>query len=168
MKKVIEQFYWLIRFLGFNWGQGYLETLVTPQNWTKMLRNLSFCCPICIFKYQTKKGFVFPSNFWAAFVIKSIFWLFFFSATFEHFFFLDKLKDTFWKISSNLWKSLTKVIAREWNWKIKMQSFLVNDNNLWVNILYVFYCIMLVFSLNEKLSFRWRCRKFRFRILFTS
>ena len=33
----------------FNWGQGYLETMVTPQNYTKMLRNLSFCCTICIF-----------------------------------------------------------------------------------------------------------------------
>ena len=42
VKKVIEQFYWLITFLGFNWGQRYLATLVTPQNCTKMLRNLIF------------------------------------------------------------------------------------------------------------------------------
>ena len=49
VKKVIEQFYWLITFLDFNWGQSYLETLVTPQNCTKMLRNVSFCCTYCIF-----------------------------------------------------------------------------------------------------------------------
>ena len=30
-----------------------------------------------------------------------------------------------------------------------MQSFLVNDKNLWVYILHVFYCITLVFSLKE-------------------
>ena len=30
-----------------------------------------------------------------------------------------------------------------------MQSFLVNDKNLWVYILHVFCCIILVFSLKE-------------------
>ena len=35
------QFYWLTTCFGFNWGQSYLATLATPQNWTKMLRNFS-------------------------------------------------------------------------------------------------------------------------------
>ena len=39
-----------------------------------------------------------------------------------------------------------------------MQSFLVNDN-LGVNILYVFYCNTLLFSLNETLSFRWKGKR---------
>ena len=89
VKKVIEQFYWLITFFGFNWGQSYLATLVTPQNCTKMLRNLSFVVEFAYFSTRPQKVLIFPSNIWAAFVIKTIFWLFFFSATFEHFFFRD-------------------------------------------------------------------------------
>ena len=41
VKKVIQQFYWLIIYFGFNWGQSYLVTLVTPQNCTKMLRDVT-------------------------------------------------------------------------------------------------------------------------------
>ena len=41
VKKGIQQFYWLIIYFGFNWGQSYLVTLVTPQNCTKMLRNVT-------------------------------------------------------------------------------------------------------------------------------
>ena len=78
VKKVIEQFYWLITFFGFNWGQSYLATLVTPQNCTKMLRNLPFVVQFAYFSTIPQKVLIFPSNISAAFVIKSIFWLFFF------------------------------------------------------------------------------------------
>ena len=114
-----------------------------------------------------QKSFNFSKQHLSSFRYKKHLLIGFFLATFEHFFFWE-IKRNFLEISSNLWKTLTRLIERQQNWKIKMQSFLVNDNNLWVNILYVLYCITLVFSLNEKLSFRWRCRKFRFRILFTS
>ena len=72
VKKVIEQFYWLITFFGLNWGQSYLATLVTPQNCTKMLRNFIFLHNLHILASdQIKQRFCFPSNFWAAFVIKN-------------------------------------------------------------------------------------------------
>ena len=77
VKKVIQQFYWLITFFGFNWGQSYLATLVTPQNCTKMLRNLTFVLQFAYFSITPKKVFVSSSNFWATFVTKSNFWLFF-------------------------------------------------------------------------------------------
>ena len=70
-----------------------------------MLRNLTFVVQIAFFSIRPKLVFVFLSNFWATFVnAKSNFWLFFFLATFEQLF--EKLRDTFWKISSNLWKAL--------------------------------------------------------------
>ena len=59
-----------------------------------MLRNLIFVAQFAYISTRPKTGFVFPSKFWAAFVIKSIFG-FFFIATFK-----------LWKISSNLWKTL--------------------------------------------------------------
>ena len=59
-----------------------------------MLRNLIFVAQFAYISTRPKKGFVFPSKFWAAFVIKSIF-RFFFKVTFK-----------LWKISSNLWKTL--------------------------------------------------------------
>ena len=34
-----------------------------------------------------------------------------------------------------------------------MQSFLVSDKNLWVDILYVFYCITLVYALKKSSPF---------------
>ena len=112
VKKVIEQFYWLITFFGCYWGQSYLATLVTPQNCTNMLRNLPFVVQFAYFSTRPQKVLIFPSNIWAAFVIKSIFWLFFFQQLLCIFFF-EKLKETFWKISGNLWKTLTRVIERE-------------------------------------------------------
>ena len=59
VKKVIQQFYWLITFFGFNWGQSYLATLVTPQNCTKILRNLTFVEQFPYFIIRPKKIFVF-------------------------------------------------------------------------------------------------------------
>ena len=67
VKKVIQQFYWPITFFGFNWGQSYLATLVTPQNCTKMLRNLTFVVQFAFFSIRPKKVFVFLSNFRATF-----------------------------------------------------------------------------------------------------
>ena len=102
VKKVIEQFYWLITFFGFNWRQSYLATLVTPQNCTKMLRNLISVVQFAYFSTRPQKVLIFPSNIWTAFVIKSIFWLFFFSATFEHFF--------CWEIKGNFSENLSQLV----------------------------------------------------------
>ena len=68
-----------------------------------MLRNLTFVVQFAFFSIRPKV-FAFLSNFWATFVnAKRNFWLLFL-ATFEHLF--EKLRDTFWKISNNLWKAL--------------------------------------------------------------
>ena len=63
MKKVIDQFYWLITFPGFNCGQSYLATLVTPQNCTKMLRNLTFAVQFAYSSTRPKKDFVVRATF---------------------------------------------------------------------------------------------------------
>ena len=63
VKKVIQQFYWLITFFGFNWGHSYLATLVTPQNCTKMLRNLTFVVQFSYFSIRQKTVFVFQATF---------------------------------------------------------------------------------------------------------
>ena len=57
----------------YNWGQSCLATLVTPQNCTKMLRNLIFVVQFAYFSIRPKKMFVFSSNFWASVVTKSNF-----------------------------------------------------------------------------------------------
>ena len=81
--------------------------LVTPQNCTKMLRNLTFVsCTICSLQILASDQNKFLL-FWATFeqlslLTKSHFWLFF-EQRFE------KLRETFWKISSNLWKALAEV-----------------------------------------------------------
>ena len=77
VKKVIQQFYWLITFFGFSWGQSFLATLVTPHNFTKMLRNLTFVVQFASFSIRPKNVFAFWRIFWATFVRKSNFWLFF-------------------------------------------------------------------------------------------
>ena len=59
VKKVIQQFYWLITFFGFNWGQSHLATLVTLQNCAKMLWNLNFVVQFSYFSVGTKKVFMF-------------------------------------------------------------------------------------------------------------
>ena len=41
---------------GFNWGQSYLATLVTPQNCTKILRNLTFVVQFAFFCIRPNKG----------------------------------------------------------------------------------------------------------------
>ena len=67
--------YWLITFLGYNWGQSYSATLVTPPNCKKMLRNLIFAVQFAYFSIRSKKvfvtcrgTFVTKSNFWAPFL----------------------------------------------------------------------------------------------------
>ena len=88
VKKVIQQFYWLIIFFGFNWGQSYLATMVMPQNCTKMLTNLTFAVQFAYFSVRPKRKFLF------------------FRATFNQL--LEKLREKFWKIASNLWKALSQ------------------------------------------------------------
>ena len=72
VKKATQRFYWLTTFFGFNRGQSYLATLVTPQNWTKMLRNLtlvvqfayfSIRLSFCNFRYKKQLLIV----YWATF-----------------------------------------------------------------------------------------------------
>ena len=65
VKKVIQQFYWLIALFSFNWGQSYLATLVTPQNCTKMLRNhsLTFLVQFAYFSIRPKKFLFFQATF---------------------------------------------------------------------------------------------------------
>ena len=41
---------------GFNCGQSYLATLVTPQNCTKRLRNLTFVVQFAYFSIRPNKG----------------------------------------------------------------------------------------------------------------
>ena len=111
VKKVIEQFYWLITFFGFSWGQSYLATLVTPQNFTKMLWNLTFVVQFAYFSTTPKKVLFFWANF-ESFRYKKHLLIVLFSATFEHYFF-EELKETFWKILSNLLETLARDTERE-------------------------------------------------------
>ena len=92
VKKVIQQFYWLITFFGFNWVQSYLATLVTLQNCTEMLRNLTFVVQFAYFSTWLKKVLLFLNNFWATFVTKCNFWLFF--------------EQLFGKSRATLWQAL--------------------------------------------------------------
>ena len=101
VKKVIQQLYWLITSFGFNWGQSCLATLVTKIA-QKCLEILLLLYNLHILAPYQKKVFVFSSNFWGTFVAKKqlliVFW-----ATFGQLF--EKFRETFWKISSNLWKA---------------------------------------------------------------
>ena len=102
VKKVIQQLYWLITSFGFNWGQSCLATMVTKIA-QKCLEILLLLYNLRILASDVKKVFVFLSNFWATFVTKSNFWFLFFWVTFEQL--VEKFRETFWKISSNLWKA---------------------------------------------------------------
>ena len=102
VKKVIQQFYWLIPFFGFNWGQSYLANLVTPQNCTKILRNLTFVEQFPYLSSDPKKFSFFRATFEQLSSRQATF-NFFLEQLFE------KFRETFWKISSNLWKALPNV-----------------------------------------------------------
>ena len=108
VKKVIPQFYWFIACFGFNWGESYFATVVTPKKSTKMRRNRTFVLQIAYFssnfRYKKQLLIVFLANF-------------------EQIFF--KLRETFWKISSKLWKALISVKVTgiiEWGQKSKAQK----------------------------------------------
>ena len=62
-----------------------------------------FCSTICIFQHQTQKRFCFLENLLSNFRQKKQL-LIVFCATFEQFF--EKIRETFWKISSNFRKAL--------------------------------------------------------------
>ena len=49
--------------LGFNWGQSYLATLVTPENCTKMLRNLTFVVQFAYFSIRQREVLLFRATF---------------------------------------------------------------------------------------------------------
>ena len=93
VKKVIQQFYWLNSFFGFYWWLSYLVKLITSQNCTIMLRNLTFVVQFSYFSIRPKKVFFFARNCWATFV-----------TTFD--FFLA----TFWEIPGNVWKNLEQLV----------------------------------------------------------
>ena len=67
VKKVIPQFYWFIACFGFNWGESYFATLVTPKKSTKRRRNLTFVVQIAYFssnfRYKKQLFIVFLANF---------------------------------------------------------------------------------------------------------
>ena len=65
-----------------------------------MPKNLTFFVQFAYFSVSPKNVFAFSSNVWATLVTKNNFWLFY-----EQLF--EKLRETFWKISSNFWKGLT-------------------------------------------------------------
>ena len=87
VKKVIQQFYWLIRFFGFNWGQSYLAALVTPQNCKKCLEILLLLYNLYILASDPKT-------------------LCFFRATFEEF---SSQKATFNCCLSNFWATFWEI-----------------------------------------------------------
>ena len=98
----------LILIFGFDWGLCYLGTLVMLQNCTKMLRNLTFVVQFAYFCIKLSKGgeqqkiFCFLEIFEQLSLQKATFDFFE-----QHF---EKLRATFWEISSNLWKALLMVL----------------------------------------------------------
>jgi len=57
--RILQHWYWCVvlthTFFGFDWGQRYLATLVTRQNCTKMLRNLTFVVQFAYFCTRSNK-----------------------------------------------------------------------------------------------------------------
>ena len=78
-----------------------------------MLQNLTFVVQFAYFRIRPKKGFVFFEQLVSNFRFKKQLWIVFWE-TFEQFF--EQSRETFWKISSNLWKALRWVIV---TWKSK-------------------------------------------------
>ena len=96
----------LVVFTHTYFEQIHLTKLVTTQNCTRMLRNVTFVVQIAYFctrpnkrREKRKKVFLFLNNFRNK---KQL--LTFFGATFGQRF--EKSRATFWEISSNLWKAL--------------------------------------------------------------
>ena len=67
-RRSFNNFIGSLHFFGFNWLLSYLAKLITPQNCTRMLRNLTFVVQFLYFSIRPKKVFVFSSNCWATFV----------------------------------------------------------------------------------------------------
>ena len=85
--------------VGFYWGKSYLATLVTPQNCTKMLRNLTFIVQFAYFSIRPKKCFVFSSNFKQLSLQK---------ATLNGF--VKNVWATFWDILGNILENLEQLV----------------------------------------------------------
>ena len=95
VQKVIEPFYWLITFFGFDWGQSYWATLVKPQNCPKMLRNLTFVVQFAYFSIRTKKLLFFRATIEQLSLQK---------ATFDCFW------ATFWEIGGKVLENLEQLV----------------------------------------------------------
>ena len=92
-RRSFNNFIGSIHFFGFYWWLSYLAKLITSQNCTIMLRNLTFVVQFSYFSIRPKKVFFLASNCWATFV-----------TTFD--FFLA----TFWEIPGNVWKNLEQLV----------------------------------------------------------
>ena len=66
-RRSFNNFIGSIHFFGFYWWLSYLAKLITSQNCTIMLRNLTFVVQFS-FSIRPKKVFFFASNCWATFV----------------------------------------------------------------------------------------------------
>ena len=101
-----------LHFFGFNWGQSYLATLVTPQNCTKCLEILLLLYNLLILASEQKKSLLFRAGQRLSnFRYKKQFWLFFIFSNFWGTFW-EITESRFWEISSNLWKTLGLVLSR--------------------------------------------------------
>ena len=67
-RRSFNNFIGSIHFFGFYWWLSYLAKLITSQNCTIMLRNLTFVVQFSYFSIRPKKVFFFASNCWATFV----------------------------------------------------------------------------------------------------
>ena len=88
-EKVHSTIYWLITFFVFLLRTKLFSNAITRQNCPKMLSNRTFVGQFLYFRITPKKVLVFLRNFLATF--KQVF---------------EKLRESLWKISSNLWKAL--------------------------------------------------------------
>ena len=96
----LNKFIGSLRVFGFSWGQSYLATLVTPENCTKILRNLTFVVQFAYFSIRQRKVLFLGATFEQLPLQK---------ATFDQRF--EELRETFWKLSSNLWKALKRPVS---------------------------------------------------------
>ena len=99
VRMIIQQFYWLITFFCFNWEQICLTSLVTPENCTKMLRNLTFVIQFEYFSIRPKE-FLFSRATFEQFSLHK--------ATFDCF--LNNVWASFLEITGNVWENLEQLV----------------------------------------------------------
>ena len=144
-EEFLQDWYWCVVFahalFGFNWGQGDLATLVTPQNCTKMLRNLTFVVQFAYFctssnKEESIKMFLFflvVCVFFvgATLVTKSNFWPFW-----------SNFWATLWEIAGNVLGNLEQLVKSLIQIAIKFHPYmaLVRKLVFWLFETYSFQC----------------------------